>query len=95
MAILFYKISDKYGCFSNFAPYGFEYDGLYWATSEHFFQAHKFVGTELFEKVRLANSPMEAAKIGRDRRNRLRADWEDDMSLYPMKAKFIKGNING
>ena len=48
-----------------------------------------------FEMVRLANSPMEAAKIGRDRRNRLRADWEDDMSLYPMKAKFIKGNING
>lgn len=90
-----YKVTDKYGCFSNFAPYGFEYDGLYWTTSEHFFQAHKFIGTELFEMVRLANSPMEAAKIGRDRRNRLRADWEDDMSLYPMKAKFIKGNING
>ena len=50
MAIYFWKINDKYGCFSNFAYYDFELDGKRWMTSEHYFQAQKFCGTE-FEKT--------------------------------------------
>ena len=37
---------DEYGCFSNFAHYGFELDGKWWMTSEHYFQAQKFYGTQ-------------------------------------------------
>lgn len=29
MAIMFYRISEPYGCFSNFAHYGFNLDGLF------------------------------------------------------------------
>ena len=37
---------DEYGYFSNFAHYDFELDGKRWMTSEHYFQAQKFFGTE-------------------------------------------------
>lgn len=52
MAIYFYKIKNEYGCFSNFAHYGFELDGKWWMTSEHYFQAQKFCGTEYEETIR-------------------------------------------
>ncbi len=60
MTILFYKINDEYGCFSNFSKHGFELNGKYWMTSEHYFQAQKFAGTEFEEQVRLSATPMEA-----------------------------------
>ena len=43
---------EKYGCFSNFSAHGFELDGLYWSTSEHYFQAQKFPGTPDAEQIR-------------------------------------------
>lgn len=47
MTIYFYMIGEEYGCFSNFSPHCFELDGLYWPTSEHYFQAQKFVTPHL------------------------------------------------
>src|SRR5437660_1353100 len=44
--INFYRTDDEYGCFSNFAPYPVELKGMVWPTSEHYFQAQKFAGTE-------------------------------------------------
>ena len=95
MAIYFYKTNDKYGCFSNFSKHGFEIEGKYWMTSEHFFQAQKFVGTEFEEQIRLSTSPMEAANMGRDRSIPLRRDWEevkDDIMRRAVFEKF-KNNI--
>lgn len=63
MAIYFYKINDEYGCFSNFAHYGFELDGKSWMTSEHYFQAQKFAGTKYEGTIRLLANPMKAAEI--------------------------------
>ncbi len=55
MIIAFYSDRERpYGAFSNFAAYGFELDGRYWKTSEHYFQAQKFAGTEHEEQARLA-----------------------------------------
>ncbi|RXE57724.1 NADAR family protein [Acetivibrio mesophilus] len=76
MAIMFYKVNDENGCFSNFSKHGFELNGKYWSTSEHYFQAMKFAGTEYEEEIRLSATPMEAAKRGRDRNKPLRKDWE-------------------
>lgn len=74
---IFYKVTDEYGCFSNFSPHGFYLEGQFWKTSEHYFQAQKYVGTKYEKQIRLALSPMEAAKLGRDRSKPLREDWED------------------
>ena len=92
MAILFYSTRDKpYGCFSNFAPYRFELEGKWWPTSEHYFQAQKFAGTEHEEAVRRAASPMVAARLGRSRQRPLRRDWDrvkDDVMRRALRAKF-------
>ena len=77
MTIKFYRAREApYGCFSNFAPYGFALDGAWWPTSEHYFQAQKSSGTPHVEEVRRAQSPALAARMGRSRSRQLRADWE-------------------
>lgn len=76
MTIYFYGTRDQYGCFSNFSPHGFELDGFYWPTSEHYFQAQKFAGTSHAEQIRQVKTPKDAAKMGRDRKRPLRSDWE-------------------
>lgn len=91
MAIYFYSISGKYGCFSNFAHYDFDLDGKRWLTSEHYFQAQKFCGTEYEEIIRLLDNPMKAAEMGRNRDLPLREDWEqikDDIMRKAVHAKF-------
>ncbi len=91
MTIYFYSQSEKYGCFSNFSPHGFELDGLYWSTSEHYFQAQKFPGTPDAEKIRSVKTPKDAAKMGRERTRPLRPDWEqvkDDIMRKAVLRKF-------
>ena len=94
MTIYFYGTRDKpYGCFSNFSRHGFELDGFWWPTSEHYFQAQKFVTTDSpwFDKIREAKAPKEAAKMGRDRTHPLRGDWEsvkDDIMQQAVLKKF-------
>ena len=93
MAIYFSRINDKYGCFSNFAHYNFELDGKKWMTSEHYFQAQKFYGTEYEEIIRLLDNPMKAAEMGRNRDLPLREDWEqikDNIMRKAVCAKFTQ-----
>ncbi|WP_340004213.1 NADAR domain-containing protein [Paenibacillus sp. FSL K6-0276] len=92
MAIRFYKVNDEYGCFSNFSKHGFELDGKYWHTSEHYFQAQKFVGSIYEEEIRVVESPMDAANMGRDRNKPLRVDWEqvkDEVMKKAVLQKFL------
>lgn len=89
--ILFYKVNDRYGIFSNFYKCGFFIDGKYWPTAEHFFQAQKFNDEALREKIRKLSSPMDAAILGRDRANTLRDDWEgvkDNIMRLAVMEKF-------
>ena len=72
--IRFYRVGDEHGSFSNFAPYPIEVDGKTRPTSEHYFQTQEFAGTEHEEAVRPAGSPLEAARMGRDRGQPLRPD---------------------
>jgi|GEM_PF-1749308 len=89
--IKFYRTGDAYGYMSNFATYPIDLDGLTWPTSEHYFQAQKFTDPAYTEAIRLTVSPMEAAKMGRNRSYPLRADWEtakDDVMRKAVLAKF-------
>ena len=89
--ILFYRVSDPYGQFSNFAPFPIRLKKKTWPTSEHYFQAQKFAGTPSEEEIRRAKSPMVAARMGRSRQRPLRKDWEgvkDGIMLDALRAKF-------
>ena len=91
--IQFYRVSEPYGEFSNFSPHPFELKGKAWPTTEHYFQAQKFAGTEHEELVRLAKSPMVAARMGRSRERPLRQDWEtakEDIMREALLVKFTQ-----
>lgn len=91
MAIYFYSRTDKEGYLSNFSRHGFELEGKYWETVEHYFQAQKFVGTELEEKIRKCRTPKEAKILGQTRTITLRSDWEDvrnEIMLKAIRKKF-------
>jgi hypothetical protein len=91
MEIYFYSTRSEYGCFSNFSAHGFELDGFWWPTSEHYFQAHKFINTSHFDEVRQAKSPKDAALMGRDRQRPLRSDWDrvkDEIMYCAVLRKF-------
>lgn len=75
--IRFYKVNDKYGCFSNFSKNPFILNGIVYQTAEHYFQSQKFEGTELEKEIILAKTPMEAAILGRNKKNPLRNNWEE------------------
>jgi N-glycosidase YbiA len=91
--IRFYRVSDDHGCFSNFAPYPIHLDGKVWPTSEHYFQAQKFKEEAHQEQIRQTQSPMIAARMGRDRKKPLRPDWEavkDQVMRSAVRAKFTQ-----
>ena len=91
MPITFYSPHEAHGCFSNFSPHGVHLQGKWWPTTEHYFQAQKFAGTDYEEQVRLAKTPKQAAEMGRDRSRPLRTDWEqvkDDVMRRAVLRKF-------
>ncbi|MFH1637369.1 MAG: NADAR family protein [Candidatus Woesearchaeota archaeon] len=94
MAIIFYRTSEvPYGCFSNFSLRPIKIDGKEWPTSEHFFQAYKFITTdpEYAETIRNTSRPHDVADLGRDRNYPLRHDWEDvkdDVMRIAVATKF-------
>ena len=91
MTIYFYTTNQPYGEFSNFSKHGVEFDGQWWRTTEHYFQAQKFEEPEYREKIRLAHDAKTAANLGRSRKVPLRADWEDvkdDVMRRAVMKKF-------
>jgi N-glycosidase YbiA len=98
MTIYFYSTREEpYGCFSNFSKHGFELDGLWWPTSEHYFQAQKFVTTDplWFDKIREVKTPKEAAKMGRSREHPMGNDWEKVKDKIMENAVFCKFKTHG
>jgi ribA/ribD-fused uncharacterized protein len=88
--IEFYIVSDEYGEFSNFAKYQILLDDKRWPTSEHYFQAQKFENAEYKEAIRKADTPMIAARLGRDRKQELRKDWKSAKVGVMRNAIFAK-----
>jgi hypothetical protein len=93
VTIYFYSAHEStYGCFSNFSAHGVKLNGIYWKTTEHYFQAMKFIHSpQNMEAVRRASTPRDAANIGRDRKRPLRKDWEsvkDDIMRQAVLCKF-------
>lgn len=77
MAIKFYRTRDEYGAFSNFAKYPVEIDGKVWPTTEHYYQAMKFVNVNAQEAIRNLDTPKEAASAGRSSGfGPIKEDWD-------------------
>ncbi|HEY9844989.1 MAG TPA: NADAR family protein [Candidatus Caenarcaniphilales bacterium] len=93
MTIYFYKVSEPYGCFSNFSPHSIQLQGEFWPTAEHYYQAQKFAGTEyefLIKVIQQAKAPEAAAALGRNPNHRIRADWEQRKNQVMHEAVLTK-----
>lgn len=91
--IYFYSVADPYGEFSNFAYYPIRLKGKIWPTTEHYFQAQKSKENKLQEKIRRAKTPMLAARMGRNRKMKIRRDWESikiNVMYDALRAKFTQ-----
>ena len=95
--IKFYRANEvPYGLFSNFdRKHPITIEGIVWTSTEHFFQATKFSGTDpcYFASIWTAKTPADAAEMGRDRNHKLRSDWEqvkDDVMRKAVRAKFTQ-----
>ena len=94
--ILFYLKKDPYGCFSNFAPYPVEIDGRIWKTTEHYYHAQRFAGTEYEEVIREIKTPFQAKEVAKSGIYPRREDWFDvkfDIMMKAVKAKFNQHDI--
>lgn len=91
--VRFYNVSGDYGSFSNFAPYPIRIKGKDWPTSEHYFQAQKFLDRHDQEIVRNIYCPVVAARTARDPKKHLRDDWDavkDSIMREAVRAKFTQ-----
>lgn len=94
--IHFNRETMEFGYLSNFYAAGFEIDGAWYTTSEHYYQSMKFapVNQVAAEQVRLAETPTAAAKLGRRKGGPLRSDWEEAKDDVMRKAIFAKFTQN-
>ena len=91
--IKFYGIKNKFKEFSNFYPAIIKISGKEWPTTEHYFQAMKFVDSNTRDMIRTLANPSDARKKGRSKKLLLRDDWEtsrDDIMRKALKAKFTQ-----
>ena len=91
--VLFYESHMPFYEFTNFFNYApFELDGKRWRSSEHYFQAQKFILTPVAEFIRqCAETPREAFQYSRQFSEWQRSDWEDvklDIMHKALLAKF-------
>lgn len=103
--ISFYKAWDAFGAFSNFSPHPITMSSsngkpTLWKSVEHYYQAQKFEGVqdpvvlEIVKQISLAESPEEAARLGRAlRRQRpdlVRPDWDTARLDVMYRALFFQ-----
>jgi N-glycosidase YbiA len=88
--IKFYRVNEEYGFFSNFSSHQIFIKNSFWRTVEHFYQASKFDDVDLIEQIRIVESPMDAARIGRNKDNKPRANWDDIRVDVMRQAIFCK-----
>ncbi len=91
-AIYFYESGKPYFEFTNFARYPVVLDGEQWPTTEHYYQAQKFIHhPDLQNKIRNLKTPREALDFARRHKNEIDPDWHDrsiSVMLTAVRAKF-------
>ena len=91
MVICFFSQSETHREFSNFAPFGIDLDGAWWATVENYYQAQKFTDPALRQSIRKAEQPIIAKTLADANKAAIRPDWEaikDEVMYRAVRRKF-------
>ncbi|KAA1474730.1 DUF1768-domain-containing protein [Dentipellis sp. KUC8613] len=75
--VLFYHRDDPHFGFTNFSDHPVEYDGAVYPTSEHLFQAFKFINSrpDVAEQIRKCETSRQAFDLAHRHQSDVRADW--------------------
>lgn len=93
--LYFYDSTRPYFDFSNFdMRHPFVIDGVKWRSSEHYFQAQKFVNEpEVYALIQKTVRPRDVLKLAREHKNKERKDWfkVNHKAMYTaLRAKFTQ-----
>jgi ribA/ribD-fused uncharacterized protein len=86
----YFSRSDLFNPLGTFSRHGFTLDDLEWPSVEHYYQAMKFEDTEYRERIRQADHPRIARKLGRNRWKRRRKDWRQVKATVMTRAVYTK-----
>ncbi|WP_082707282.1 GTP cyclohydrolase II RibA [Shewanella frigidimarina] len=93
-SINFYHSDQPWGELSNFSNHAIFIKNKIWPTVEHFYQAQKFTGTNIEERIRLAATPTLAKQLANEvDQSLMRPNWVEikiDIMLEGLKAKFTQ-----
>jgi len=82
---LFYE--GRWYMFSNFSAFTVYWCGREWMTSEHAYQASKFIDIKIIESIHEARSAHDAKEISRSNKVGVRSDWSS------IKLEIMEGII--
>jgi GTP cyclohydrolase II len=92
--INFYHSDQPWGELSNFSNHAIFLKNKIWPTVEHFYQAQKFTGTNIEERIRLAATPTLAKQLASEvDQSLIRPNWaamKKNIMLEGLKAKFTQ-----
>lgn len=94
MAIKFYKEYGDLGYLASYSNHGFIKNGIYYQTTEHYYQSKKFKEQTVIKKILMAPTPRIASSIGRNRENCLRKNWRLVKNDVMYEAVFYKFFFN-
>ncbi len=87
---IYFSRSDVNEELSTFSKHAIELEGKVWPSVEHYYQAMKFENEAYQEKIRHAEHPKQARKLGRSRFKRIRRDWKKLKRIYMTRALYTK-----
>ncbi|MEE2730670.1 NADAR family protein [Ketobacter sp.] len=87
---LYFSRSDADQLLGAWSPHPFQLEAREWPTVEHYFQAMKFADPAYQEKIRRAESPKQARKLGRTRFKKIRADWRKVKVVVMTRALYTQ-----
>jgi len=91
--IFFYEPDDPYGFLSNFSHAPVNISSQFWPTSEHYYQAQKFLNAQLQRQIQCASTPGEAFALSRKYEHFVRSDWENiklAVMAFIVREKFLQ-----
>ena len=93
--IYFYSVDGPNGYMSNFFPCKFiDAEGREWKSSEHYYQAHKFMDKYLFEQVRLEPTAKDCYKFAYHHKDNFDFNWSDKKDIIMREALEYKFSQN-
>lgn len=93
MPILFFKASDEYGYFSNFAKYSITVNNIIFNCNEQFImytKAKMFNDEETATLIMQTNNPREIKRLGRLVKNFNQKEWENNVNTVADVCNLYK-----